>query len=74
MSNSPVITRVPRCACAINRDGSATRFLCSLHAEQDPCYTMSLVTGNRRKGTIKRGTCTNCGWHGPQPTTTATEA
>lgn len=74
MSNSPVFTRIPGCACADYNDGSVFRGNCALHADQDPCYWTSRITGKRRKGTIKRGTCTNCGWHGPQPTTTATEA
>lgn len=52
----------PTCSCAINNDGSVTKFLCSLHADNDPCATMAAVTGRRRTGTIRRGTCTACGW------------
>lgn len=52
------------CACAKHSDGSRTTMLCSVHADSDPCLTMSQVTGKRRKGTILRGTCTNCGWKG----------
>lgn len=51
------------CCCARNEDGSRTTFLCPKHAEVDPCATVALVTGKRRKGTIRRGRCTNCG-HG----------
>lgn len=51
-----------RCTCAVHNDGSVTRFLCSQHADKDPCLTMSHVTGKRRKGTIRRGVCTACGW------------
>ncbi|MGW8431114.1 hypothetical protein ACWGJ9_08320 [Curtobacterium citreum] len=53
-----------RCACAKNNDGSRTTFLCPKHADSDPCATMSRVTGRRRKGTIRNGRCTNCGWQG----------
>ena len=49
------------CYCARNTDGSITTFLCPTHAEVDPCLTMARVTGKRRKGTIRRGTCTACG-------------
>ena len=49
------------CACARNTDGSRTTMLCPVHADRDPCLTVSLVTGRRRKGTIRRGSCTNCG-------------
>lgn len=51
-----------RCSCATNNDGSVTPTLCPLHATTDPCHTMASVTGKRRKGSIARGTCTNCGW------------
>lgn len=51
------------CSCARHTDGSVTTFLCSVHADTDPCLTMSSVTGRRRKGTIRRGVCTACG-HG----------
>jgi hypothetical protein len=36
--------------------------MCPLHADEDPCYTMALVTGGRRKGSIINGVCSNCGW------------
>ncbi len=49
------------CVCAKNTDGTRTTTLCSVHATTDPCLTVSLVTGKRRKGTIRRGVCTNCG-------------
>lgn len=51
-----------KCSCAHNNDGSVTTMLCPLHADQDPCLTMAQVTGNRRKGSIINGVCTNCGW------------
>ncbi|QDK01528.1 hypothetical protein SEA_LEEROYJENKINS_126 [Microbacterium phage LeeroyJenkins] len=50
------------CSCAINRDGSRTTILCPVHSEVDPCERYSRVTGKRRKGTIKSGKCTHCGW------------
>lgn len=50
------------CSCAHNKDGSTTTILCPQHADTDPCLTMSRVTGKRRKGSIKHGTCTNCNW------------
>ena len=56
-----------RCVCAINSDGSTTRFLCPVHADIDPCQTLAQVTGKRRKGTIRRGTCTHCGHVDPTP-------
>lgn len=59
MSTQP---KPARCSCAHNRDGSVTTMLCPAHAETDPCVTTAQVTGKRRKGTITRGTCTNCGW------------
>jgi hypothetical protein len=52
-----------RCACAHHADGSRTTMLCPMHADTDPCLTKSLVTGRRRKGTIRRGICTHCGWN-----------
>lgn len=58
----PAFVRVKGCACAVNRDSTVTPMLCPLHADQDPCLTKSLVTGRRREGTIRRGTCTRCGW------------
>lgn len=54
-----------RCACARDRDGNVTTSsLCPEHADQDPCLTMAQITGKRRKGTIRRGRCTCCGWTG----------
>lgn len=50
------------CSCAHHNDGSVTTFLCPIHADDDPCQTESSVTGRRRKGTVAKGTCTNCGW------------
>lgn len=52
------------CSCATHADGSVTKLLCPLHADTDPCLTMSRVTGRRRTGTIRRGVCTACGWAG----------
>ncbi|WIE81482.1 hypothetical protein [Curtobacterium sp. MCSS17_016] len=57
-------TEQDRCACAKHNDGSRTTFLCPTHADSDPCETTSRVTGKRRKGTIRNGRCTNCGWRG----------
>lgn len=57
-----MMTIIPTCACAVHKDGSVTKWLCSLHADQDPCLTMSLCTGKRRKGTIRNGVCTHCGY------------
>lgn len=58
----PAAAPRPRgCACAHNRDGSTTTMLCPVHADQDPCLTMSQVTGRRRKGSIVRGRCSSCG-------------
>jgi hypothetical protein len=53
------------CACATNWDGSVTTMLCPIHAQQDPCWTLARVTGKRRKGAVRRGTCTHCGWRHP---------
>lgn len=50
-----------RCVCVVHDDGSVTTMLCPVHADVDPCYTMASVTGRRRTGTIRRGTCTACG-------------
>lgn len=50
-----------RCSCAKNNDGTVTTIMCPTHADTDPCLMASLVTGRRRKGTIRRGVCTNCG-------------
>lgn len=61
MSNQPPTAQ--QCACATHLDGSVTTSLCSVHADRDPCLTLALVTGRRRKGTIRRGICTACG-HG----------
>lgn len=52
----------PQCACATYDDGSVHSSLCPLHAELDPCEVFARVTGKRRTGTIRRGTCTHCGW------------
>ena len=53
--------RDSRCACAHNLDGTTTTVLCPLHADSDPCLSMSIITRKRRKGTIRKGVCTNCG-------------
>jgi hypothetical protein len=58
------LTRVQRCVCVEHSDGSVTRFLCPVHADSDPCLTMAQATGNRRRGSIRRGVCSNCGWGG----------
>ena len=50
------------CCCTMNRDGTWTEHMCPIHAGTDPCLTIARVTGKRRKGTIKNGKCTNCGW------------
>jgi hypothetical protein len=50
------------CSCAHNSDGTVTKMLCPAHAPEDPCATMAAVTGQRRRGSIVRGTCTACGW------------
>lgn len=55
-------TRQAQCACAKNSDGTATTLHCPTHADQDPCATMAQVTGKRRKGSIRRGQCSRCGW------------
>jgi len=52
----------PACACATYADGSRHATLCAPHAADDPCLTASRITGKRRKGTIRRGVCTFCGW------------
>lgn len=54
-----------RCSCAHHADGSTTTSLCPVHADADPCLRMSQVTGRRRVGSIKNGTCTACGWAAP---------
>ena len=51
-----------KCYCAHNLDGSTTTMLCPQHSEQDPCYTLSLMTGKRRKGSIVKGKCNKCDW------------
>lgn len=58
--------KIATCACARHDDGTVTTFLCSVHAEVDPCYTVSTVTGRRRRGTIRHGVCTACGHRSPQ--------
>lgn len=50
------------CVCVTHSDGSVTTMLCPQHATEDPCATMAAVTGQRRRGTIRNGTCTACGW------------
>lgn len=52
------------CYCATYADGSVYTGQCPQHADVDPCLKMSWVTGKRRKGTIRRGVCTACGWGG----------
>jgi hypothetical protein len=51
-----------RCSCAHHADGSTTTYLCRVHATIDPCLTKALTTGKRRRGTIRGGTCSHCGW------------
>ncbi len=51
-----------KCLCAFNSDGSITKMLCPYHAEIDPCLTMSMITGKRRKGSIVNKICNNCNW------------
>jgi hypothetical protein len=55
-------TALARCACAHHPDGTTTTYLCPTHAEQDPCLTKSQITGKRRRGTTRRGRCSNCQW------------
>lgn len=52
------------CSCAHNDDGSTTTLMCPVHGKEDPCAVMASVTGRRRRGSIRRGVCTNCGWKG----------
>ena len=52
----------PPCVCAHHKDGSVTTSICPQHADSDPCADMAFVTGTRRKGSIKNGVCSNCGW------------
>ncbi|MFE6967014.1 hypothetical protein ACFVAJ_18020 [Agromyces sp. NPDC057679] len=61
------IPREDGCACAVNSDRSTTTMLCSIHADTDPCLTVAQVTGKRRKGTIRSGRCTACGWTETRP-------
>lgn len=56
-----IVFEIP-CVCAVHNDGSVTTSTCPVHAAVDPCLTMSLITGRRRVGTIRRGRCTSCGW------------
>jgi len=51
-----------QCACATNTDGTKTTLLCPIHATDDPCLTLARVTGKRRRGSMKRGRCSNCQW------------
>lgn len=63
----PVTVTGRGCSCARHTDGSVTTFLCPVHADHDPCLTMSQVTGRRRKGTIRRGVCSACGHGSARP-------
>jgi hypothetical protein len=54
------------CTCTQHTDGTATTFLCPLHAADDPCHTKSLVTGKRRRGSIRNGRCSHCQWEAGQ--------
>lgn len=58
----PAAPVAPSCVCARNTDGSVTTLLCPAHADADPCASMAAVTGRRRKGTVRSGVCTRCGW------------
>lgn len=49
------------CSCTRNSDGTVTSLACPAHATYDPCAMFAAVTGKRRKGTIRKGICTNCG-------------
>ena len=51
----------PNCICRHYSDGSVYKENCPLHAPQDPCAVTAQITGRRRKGTIRKGVCTNCG-------------
>lgn len=54
------------CSCAHDTDGTVTAtMLCPLHATEDPCWTMARVTGRRRRGSVRGGTCSACGWSAP---------
>jgi hypothetical protein len=53
-----------RCSCATHGDGTRTTMMCPTHADADPCATVAQVTGKRRRGTLRSGRCTNCGWQG----------
>jgi hypothetical protein len=55
-------TATRQCSCAHNTDGTTTTFLCPTHADQDPCLTKAEIMGKRRKGSIRRGRCSRCGW------------
>lgn len=60
LTSAPII---PTCSCAHDRDGAVTSTLfCSLHNDEDPCGAVVRITGKRRKGSIKNGVCTACGW------------
>ncbi len=55
------------CVCARDESGAVTSDLfCALHSSEDPCLRVSRIMGRRRKGSIKRGVCTHCGWEGGQ--------
>ena len=68
--SDPWAKTATKCACAKNADGTSTNILCPKHADHDPCQTMADVTGKRRKGSIKNGTCTHCGWSSTSKTAT----
>jgi hypothetical protein len=55
-----------KCACATNTDGTKTTFLCPLHAAEDPCHAKAIVTGKRRRGSIRNGRCSHCHWQARQ--------
>ena len=65
-SGEAEMTTTTRCTCAHHSDGSTTTMLCPQHAHHDPCATMASVTGRRRKGSIRRGVCSSCGWTEPE--------
>lgn len=51
------------CSCATHNDGTRTTWVCPIHADADPCGTVAVVTGKRRRGSVVRGRCSACGWH-----------
>lgn len=50
------------CTCARHADGTTSPTFCPTHAGTDPCIILHAITGRRRRGTIRNGTCTACGW------------